>query len=99
MLWFGGYLLRFNSHLIGRKTINIPEIISGVHGFTGKTVNQVRGCYFRRVRFTDSQNIRECLSASNVKTGESCDIVLLIFNSDGTEQGRDFCIVLLQAFV
>ena len=30
----------FISHLIGcGKTINIPEILSGVHGFTGKTVN------------------------------------------------------------
>ena len=29
----------FISHLIGRKTINIPEIFSGVHGFTGKTVS------------------------------------------------------------
>ena len=29
---------RFISHLIGRETINIPEIFSGVHGFTGKTV-------------------------------------------------------------
>ena len=28
----------FISHLIGRETINIPEIFSGVHGFTGKTV-------------------------------------------------------------
>ena len=28
----------FISHLIGRKTINIPEVFSGVHGFTGKTV-------------------------------------------------------------
>ena len=27
----------FISHLIGHKTINIPEIFSGVHGFTGKT--------------------------------------------------------------
>ena len=27
------------SHLIGRETINIPEIFSGVRGFTGKTVN------------------------------------------------------------
>ena len=24
--------------MIGRETINIPEIFSGVHGFTGKTV-------------------------------------------------------------
>ena len=28
----------FISHLIGRETINIPEIFSGVHGFTGKSV-------------------------------------------------------------
>ena len=28
----------FISHLIGRETINIPEIFSGVHGFMGKTV-------------------------------------------------------------
>ena len=25
----------FDSQLIGRETINIPEIFSGVHGFTG----------------------------------------------------------------
>ena len=29
----------FISHLIGRETINIPEIFSGVHGFPGKTVS------------------------------------------------------------
>ena len=29
----------FISLLIGRETINIPEILSGVHGFTGKTVS------------------------------------------------------------
>jgi len=28
----------FISLLIGRETINIPEIFSGVHGFTGMTV-------------------------------------------------------------
>jgi len=28
----------FFSHLIGHETINIPEIFSGFHGFTGKTV-------------------------------------------------------------
>ena len=28
----------FISPLIGGETINIPEIFSGVHGFTGKTV-------------------------------------------------------------
>ena len=31
---FGGFI----SHLIGHETINIPEIFSGVHGFTGKAV-------------------------------------------------------------
>ena len=31
---FGGFI----SHLIGRETINIPEIFSGVHGFTEKAV-------------------------------------------------------------
>ena len=30
----------FISLLIGRETINIPEIFSGVHGFMGKTVKQ-----------------------------------------------------------
>jgi len=29
----------FISPLIGRETINIPEVFSGVHGFTGMTVN------------------------------------------------------------
>ena len=29
----------FISHLIGRKTINIPEIFSSVHGFTGRNVS------------------------------------------------------------
>ena len=40
----------FILHLIGRETINIPEIFSSVHGFTGKTVNQ-SACYFLRVIF------------------------------------------------
>ena len=31
----------FISHLIGHETINIPEIFSGVHGFTGKTVKKI----------------------------------------------------------
>ena len=30
----------FISLLIGRETMNIPEIFSGVHGFTGKTINE-----------------------------------------------------------
>ena len=41
MLRFGSYLLRF--HLaFGCETIKIPEIFSGVHGFTGKTVEAVK---------------------------------------------------------
>ena len=40
MLWFGGFLCDSLSHLIGRRTINIPDTFSGVHGFTctGKAV-------------------------------------------------------------
>ena len=30
----------FILHLIGRETINIPEIFSSAHSFTGKTVNR-----------------------------------------------------------
>ena len=36
-VWLLSFALSF-SHLIGRETINIPEIFSGVHGFTGNTV-------------------------------------------------------------
>ena len=32
-------LCGFISHLIGHETINVIEIFSGVHSFTGKTVN------------------------------------------------------------
>ena len=32
----------FISHLIGHETINIPEIFSGVHGFTGTTVTTLK---------------------------------------------------------
>ena len=38
---FCGFILL----LIGRETINIPEIFSGVHGFTGKTVKQMQTAY------------------------------------------------------
>ena len=31
----------YGSNLIGRRTINIPELILGVHGLTGFTVNDV----------------------------------------------------------
>ena len=36
---FCGFIL----HLIGHEAINIPEIFSGVHGFTGNTVIMNRG--------------------------------------------------------
>ena len=39
----GTTLRGFNSYLVGSETINIPEIFSGVHGFTGKTVKQLSG--------------------------------------------------------
>ena len=32
----------FISLLIGHETINIPEIFSGVHGFTGMTVKSIQ---------------------------------------------------------
>ena len=40
----------FISRLIGRETINIPEIFSGVHGFTGKTVNVLKDQQWRELR-------------------------------------------------
>ena len=42
MLRFGSYL--FFSHLIGREAINIPQIFSGVHCFTGKTLKRIEIC-------------------------------------------------------
>ena len=35
------------SHLIGRKTINIPKIFSGVPGFMGKTVKLIQSRFVR----------------------------------------------------
>ena len=32
----------FISYLIARETISIPEIFSGIHGFTGNTVNIIK---------------------------------------------------------
>ena len=39
MLWFGSYLFAV-SHLIGSETTNIPDVCSGVLGFTGKIVTE-----------------------------------------------------------
>jgi len=44
---FCGFILL----LIGRETINIPEILSGVHGFTGMTVT---GVTLRKANIGDS---------------------------------------------
>ena len=37
----------FISHLFSCETINIPEIFSGVHGFTGKTVKDLFEDFYR----------------------------------------------------
>ena len=47
----------FISLLIGRETINIPEIFSGVHGFTGKTVIHPGQTGFVKGRYI-GENIR-----------------------------------------
>ena len=39
----------FISHLIGRETRNIPEIFSGVHGFTGKTASEKLQIYLSQL--------------------------------------------------
>ena len=44
MLWLAVIFCSFISHLIGHETINIPEIFSGVHGFTGMTVTWSEFC-------------------------------------------------------
>ena len=56
----------FISHLIGRETINIPEIFSGVHGFTGKTVKVLmlpvhfNNRFDNRDRESTYQKIKKC---------------------------------------
>ena len=62
-------LLRFErylSHLIGRETINIPEIFSGVHGFPGKTVNfiKVKARHFQT--FSKSHSVI-CFNIAQIK--------------------------------
>ena len=41
ILWKSDFKSRRQDQLIGCKTINIPEIFSGVHSFMGKTVNSL----------------------------------------------------------
>ena len=45
------HVTRFISHLIGRETLNIPEIFSGVHSFMGKTVLHWTFCNMNFSRF------------------------------------------------
>ena len=60
----------FISYLIGRETINIPEIFSGVHGSTGKTVKVKL-----RVFLTDSSVViaKKSTTIGSPMTGRSCD--------------------------
>ena len=46
----------FISHLIGRETINIPEIFSGVHSFSGKTIIKTKIPRFYRKRGSSTHN-------------------------------------------
>ena len=46
----------FISHLIGREIINIPEIFSGVHGFSGKTIIKTKIPRFYRKRGSSTHN-------------------------------------------
>ena len=45
----------FISLLIGRETINIPKIFSGVHGFLGKTVIVITKHNFVYIMYIDWQ--------------------------------------------
>jgi len=49
----------FISLLIGRETINIPEIFSGVHGYTGMTV-RTTSILFRKQpkKITNSERMK-----------------------------------------
>ena len=44
----------FISHFIGRKTINIPDIFSGVHGFSGKTNFLHYSLFFKMLQTNDN---------------------------------------------
>ena len=47
----------FISHLIGCETINIPEIFSGAHSFTEKTVHKFMNAYYIRNRHLPSLDL------------------------------------------
>ena len=66
----------FISLLIGRETINIPEIFSGVHGFTGKTVISSNLFTYFEAQFMVS-DINEILSFSRKFSYQNVDYVKL----------------------
>ena len=53
-------LCGFISLPIGRETINVPEIFSGVHGFMGKTIRSASGSRTQLTEETELSNY-ECL--------------------------------------
>ena len=57
----------FISHLIGRETINIPEILSGVHGFTEKSVRS-SSIVWKITSLTSRENT-QILSADVISSG------------------------------
>ena len=67
----------FISHLIGRETINIPEIFSGIHSFTGKTVNLPRKTVSNIVdRFLRTGSVQPGVGGNKIRTARTDDVVL-----------------------
>ena len=72
----------FISHLIGHETINIPEIFSGVHGFTGKTVKilerLVEGQHFYQAtqNGTRTANAFACRSNTHILKSSGYDLTI-----------------------
>ena len=59
----------FISHLIGREIINIPEIFSGVHGFTGKTVSPFAAHTFPLYHSVKISRLWEYIPSRELKEG------------------------------
>ena len=68
---FCGFIL----HLIGRETINIPEIFSGVHGFMGMTVNFFPK-YFAVTETTFRDFCYDNIICKNVNYKRECSLLL-----------------------
>ena len=52
---FGGFI----SHVIGRERINIPEIFSGVHGFTERLQNIIEVVQSYIILTKDSKRVQK----------------------------------------